>query len=91
MAVENEQSWKDNLTSEQLRFLSHLYYEPYQTVEQLAEHTGFSCEAVERLVQELPQVVSVQQGGKLVALAHDRSWARELALQASRERNSPSS
>jgi hypothetical protein len=79
------QERRDNLTPEQRRFLSHLYFEQYQTVEQLADHTGYSIEDVKRLAKELSPLVAYQ-AVSLIAYVIDKNWARDLALQASIER-----
>jgi len=79
------QERRDNLTPEQRRFLSHLYFEQYQTVEQLADHTGYSIEDVKRIAKELSPLVTYQ-AISLFAYVIDKNWARDLALQASKER-----
>jgi hypothetical protein len=79
------QERRDNLTLEQRRFLSHVYFEPHQTVEQLADHTGYSIEDVKRLAKELSPLVEYR-ALSLLAYVIDKNWARDLARQASRER-----
>ena len=79
------QERRDNLTPKQLRFLSHLYFEQYQSVEQIAEHTGYSLEDVKQIVKELSPLVAYR-GNTLFACVIDKNWARDLARKASIER-----
>jgi hypothetical protein len=77
---------KENLSKDQKRILGHLYFEQAQSLERLSSYLDLPMERMEELIGQLAPIVERRDDGLLWARVIDKSWARELALQASRER-----
>ena len=81
-------SYKKNVTREQRKVLSHLYFEQAQSLEELARNTKCSKDKVLEIVNGLSPLIQDKEGnGLLWARVFNQKWARELALEASKERS----
>jgi len=83
-----------NFTPEQQEVFGHLCFEPGQTLDELAQHSGLARDAVERVVRELGPRVQDRAGDGHYAPCFGPPgwpfspprWVEELQLAAGRKR-----